>query len=53
MCPPGMENALMGYEGYRYGGRALPDLDYREVVMVANRLGGINTSKSGVPTLGQ
>jgi hypothetical protein len=49
----GMENALKGYEEYRYGGRALPEVDYDEVVMVANMLGGINTSKGRVSTLGQ
>jgi hypothetical protein len=49
----GMENALKGYEEYRYGGTPLPDVDFHEVVMVANILGGINTGKSGNSTLGQ
>ena len=49
----GMENALKGYEEYRYGGTPLPNVDYHEVVMVANILGGINTGKSGTSTLGQ
>jgi len=35
----GMENALKGYEEYRYGGIPLPDLDFNEVVKVANKLG--------------
>ena len=34
-----MENALKGYEEYRYGGIPLPDLDFNEVVKVANKLG--------------
>jgi hypothetical protein len=46
----GMEGALRGYEGYRYGGLPLPDLDFREVVRVANTLGGIT---SGRATLGR
>jgi hypothetical protein len=37
----GMESALKGYEDYRYGGTPLPDLDFREVVKVANMLGGV------------
>jgi hypothetical protein len=49
----GMENALKGYEEYRYGGTPLPNVDFHEVVMVANILGGINTGKSGNSTLGQ
>jgi hypothetical protein len=49
----GMENALKGYEAYRYGGTPLPNVDYHEVVMIANILGGINTGKSENPTLGQ
>ncbi len=36
-----MEGALKSYEAYRYGGAPLPDLDYREVVNVANMLGGM------------
>jgi len=46
----GMEGALRGYEEYRYGGVPLPDLDFREVVKVANALGGIT---SGRGTLGR
>jgi len=46
----GMEGALRGYEEYRYGGLPLPDLDFREVVKVANALGGI---RSGRGTLGR
>jgi hypothetical protein len=42
----GMEGALKGYEEYRYGGVPLPDLDFREVVKVANQLGGITTGVS-------
>jgi hypothetical protein len=50
----GMENALKGYEEYRYGGTPLPDVDFHEVVIVANFLGGMNTGKkSGNSTLGQ
>jgi hypothetical protein len=43
----GMEDALKGYEEYRYGGIPLPDLDFREVVKVANMLGGTTVAKSG------
>ncbi|HUI00909.1 MAG TPA: DUF4129 domain-containing protein [Nitrososphaerales archaeon] len=49
----GMENALKGYERYRYGGRPLPDVDYHEVVMVANLLGGVGARKGGISILGQ
>ena len=35
-----MEAALKGYEEYRYGGAPLPDIDFRDVVKVANMLGG-------------
>jgi hypothetical protein len=42
----GMEGALRGYEGFRYGGLPLPDLDFREVVKVANMLGGTRRSAS-------
>ena len=49
----GMENALKGYEEYRYGGTPLPNVDFQRVVMIANILGGINTGKSGNSTLGQ
>jgi hypothetical protein len=49
----GMEDALKGYEAYRYGGTPLPDVDFHEVVIVANILGGMNTGKkSGNSTLG-
>jgi hypothetical protein len=34
-----MEAALKGYEAYRYGGAPLPDIDFRDVVRVANMLG--------------
>jgi hypothetical protein len=34
-----MEAALKGYEAYRYGGAPLPDIDFRDVVNVANMLG--------------
>lgn len=37
----GMEEALRRYEEYRYGGLPLPELDFREVLRVANLLGGI------------
>jgi hypothetical protein len=49
----GMENALKGYEDYRYGGTPLPDLDFHEVVKVANMLGGANKGRSGGLTLDQ
>jgi hypothetical protein len=51
----GMENALKGYEEYRYGGTPLPtNVDFHEVVVVANFLGGMNTGKKGGnSTLGQ
>jgi hypothetical protein len=42
----GMEGALRGYEEYRYGGVPLPDLDFREVVKIANRLGGVSTGRA-------
>ncbi len=48
----GMGAALRSYEEYRYGGSPLPDLDFREVVKVANMLGGI-TGKSGGASLGR
>ena len=35
-----IEDALQKYEEYRYGGLPLPDSDYKEVVRVANMLGG-------------
>ncbi len=43
----GMEEALKSYEEYRYGGSPLPDLDFREVVKVANMLGGITAAAKG------
>lgn len=43
----GMETALKGYEEYRYGGSPLPDMDFREVVKVANALGGIRNLGGG------
>jgi len=43
----GMEDALKSYEEYRYGGAPLPDLDYREVVKVANMLGGTTAWRRG------
>jgi len=49
----GMDFALKSYEEYRYGGSPLPDLDFREVVKVANMLGGITTGKSGGASLGR
>ncbi|HUI01167.1 MAG TPA: hypothetical protein VLX56_06015 [Nitrososphaerales archaeon] len=36
----GIEPALRGYEDYRYGGQPLPNLDYSEVLKVAERVGG-------------
>jgi hypothetical protein len=47
MSTEAVEGALKGYEAYRYGGAPLPDLDYREVVHVANMLGGAATGKRG------
>ena len=49
----GMEDALKGYESYRYGRAPLPNMDFHEVVAVANMLGGINTRKSETSNLGQ
>jgi hypothetical protein len=50
----GMEDALKGYEEYRYGGTPLPNVDFHEVVIVANFLEGMNAGKkSGNSTLGQ
>jgi Domain of unknown function (DUF4129) len=43
-----MEGALRSYEEYRYGGLPLPDLDFREVVKVANMIGGITTGRANV-----
>lgn len=42
-----MEGALRSYEAYRYGGAPLPDVDYREVVNVANMIGGTPRGKRG------
>lgn len=36
----GMEPALKGYQDYRYGGLPLPNLDYAEVLKVADRITG-------------
>jgi len=44
----GMEGALRGYEEYRYGGLPLPDLDFGEVVKVADTLGGMTTGRARV-----
>jgi len=49
----GMEAALRSYEEYRYGGLPLPDLDFREVVKVANMLGGASTVRSGGASVGR
>jgi hypothetical protein len=49
----GMEAALRSYEEYRYGGLPLPDLDFREVVKVANMLGGTSTARSGGASIGR
>ncbi len=49
----GMEEALRSYEEYRYGGLPLPDLDFREVVRVANMLGGISRTTSGGAGVGR
>jgi hypothetical protein len=49
----GMDLALKSYEEYRYGGTPLPDLDFREVVRVANMLGGISGVKSGGSSIGR
>jgi hypothetical protein len=44
----GMEGALKSYEEYRYGGLPLPDLDFREVVKVANMIGGITSGRQSL-----
>jgi hypothetical protein len=49
----GMEGALRSYEEYRYGGLPLPDLDFREVVKVANMLGGTRGARSGGASVGR
>jgi hypothetical protein len=43
----GMESILKRYEEFRYGGSPLPDLDFREVVRLANKLGGVTPGRSG------
>lgn len=43
----GMDGVLRGYEEYRYGGVPLPDIDFREVVRLANRLGGVTPGRHG------
>jgi hypothetical protein len=43
----GMEAALKGYEDYRYGGSPIPNLDFREVVNVANTLAKMDVRKKG------
>ncbi|HEV2389224.1 MAG TPA: hypothetical protein VGS04_00720 [Nitrososphaerales archaeon] len=42
-----MEGALKSYEAYRFGGAPLPDVDYREVVKVANMIGGAPQRRRG------
>lgn len=42
----GMEGALKGYEEYRYGGLPLPDVDFREVLKVANMISRIRSLRS-------
>jgi hypothetical protein len=49
----GMEDALRKYEEYRYGGLPLPDLDFREVVKLANMLGGVSAGRSGGASVGR
>ena len=44
----GMEGALKSYEEYRYGGLPLPDLDFREVLKVANMIGGITSGRANL-----
>jgi hypothetical protein len=48
----GMEDALRGYEEYRYGGGPLPALDYRGVLRVANALGRRAPAKRGGASVG-
>jgi hypothetical protein len=48
-----MEDALKSYEAYRYGGAPLPDLDYREVVNVANTLGRTPGKRGGGARIGR
>jgi hypothetical protein len=49
----GMEEALKSYEEYRYGGLPLPEFDFREVVKVANMLGGTRAVRSGGAGVGR
>jgi hypothetical protein len=49
----GMEDALRKYEEYRYGGLPLPDLDFKEVVKLANMLGGVSPGRSGGASVGR
>jgi hypothetical protein len=44
----GIEGALKSYEEYRYGGLPLPDLDFREIVRVANMLGGVTPGRASL-----
>ena len=48
----GMEGVLKGYEEYRYGGVPLPNIDFREVVSLANRLGGVTPGRQGGAAIG-
>jgi len=48
----GMEDILKRYEEYRYGGSPLPDLDFHEVVNLANRLGGVTGGSAGGASIG-
>jgi hypothetical protein len=48
-----MEEALKSYEEYRYGGLPLPEFDFREVVKVANMLGGARAMRSGGAGVGR
>jgi hypothetical protein len=49
----GMEEALRSYEEYRYGGLPLPEFDFREVVKVANMLGGTRAMRSVGASVGR
>lgn len=48
----GMEDVLKRYEEYRYGGSPLPDLDFHEVVNLANKLGGVTGGSVGGAGIG-
>jgi len=48
----GMEDVLKRYEEYRYGGSPLPDLDFHEVVNLANKLGGVTGGSVGGAAIG-